>query len=188
MSHARTISKPPPIAAPLTAAIIGLPIRFRRHPAKPHSGWVAEWIESPCRIAPRSPPEQKVCLGPTPAPVSTTARTPGSCSASTRASPISVAIDDVTALCFAGRFNVSTRTGPRHSRRTSKVAGTVLPGRQLELVPALVVQRHQAKRLPGDEVRRDETGRRDSTVGVEGLEQSAGAVDALDELPEHAPV
>ena len=122
-SQARTISKPPPMAAPLTAATIGLGKSRRTSPAKPPetpliaSAW-------PASTALRSMPAEKTR---SPAPVRTTARVASSRSSSSKvaasASPVSRSI----ALARSGRSIVTTLTPSCCLSETGIAA--CLPGR-----------------------------------------------------------
>jgi hypothetical protein len=104
-SAARTSSKPPPSASPLTAAMTGLPrSKNSVRPANPPGPWSAS-TPSP---AFRSQPALK---NRSPAPVRTATRSPGSARRRSKARYRAWLVGTSIALAF-GRSRVMTRTGP----------------------------------------------------------------------------
>jgi hypothetical protein len=112
-SAARTSSKPPPRASPLTAAMTGLPrSKNSVRPANPPGPWSAS-MPSPAAAAFRSQPALK---NRSPAPVRIAARSAGSERSESNAAYSARLVGTSIALAL-GRSRVMTRTGP--SARTS---------------------------------------------------------------------
>ena len=115
MSHARATSQPPPRAKPLMAAITGTP----RASMASHMPWPRA---ANSRAASTSIPAMRAMSAPAenarPAPVSTTARTPGSAATSSSAARRSPINSGEKAFRASWRSSTSTCTAPRRSRTT----------------------------------------------------------------------
>ncbi|MNL26337.1 hypothetical protein D3C87_1478570 [compost metagenome] len=115
-SQLRAVSAPNPAAAPLTAAMVGLGMRYSR---------LTAWCTRCCRDQPlkatsplgasmrrcmpeMSPPAQK----PLPSPVNTNAFVPRSALTASSAWINSARMASLIALRFSGRFSVSVATPP----------------------------------------------------------------------------
>ena len=112
-SQAATNPMPPARTCPFTRATTGWGSSARHEST---SGSDTGW--SPvggCSRSCRSAPEQNTV----PAPVNTTARTPGSACTARRAAPSSASSRTERALRFRGESRVTVTTGPRRSARTS---------------------------------------------------------------------
>ena len=116
MSHASTISHPPPSATPFTAAITGLVRSCRSvRPAKPVGGR-AMAPPSACHF--RSLPAQKA----RPAPVTTATRSAGSASKASNTVARASCAGAWSAFSRSGRFSVTCRIGPS-ARVSTNVIG-----------------------------------------------------------------
>ncbi len=135
-SHPSNSSKPPATAVAFAAPTIGTPISPWVNRAKPFMPSGSPPTAPPSAKARRSMPAQNAF---SPVPVSTTARTSGSSSASVIETPMAVSSSGLSALRASGRLRRSTCTAPRRSfTRTgpasSFVAVSVIGSRPSSLV------------------------------------------------------
>ena len=123
MSHSSAMSMPLPIAAPLTAAIVGV-ARASMISTSGVSGGCGP-ASSRITVSMRGSPQAAVTSSPAqnaaPSPVTTMARTSGHASASRSTSCNSSSMSNVTALRAAGRSSVIVATSASTSQRTSVV-------------------------------------------------------------------
>src|SRR5918993_2767285 len=124
-SQARASSVPPPRAKPRTAATVGSgQRRTAANPRRNASRCTNQpWSSKPARCL-RSAPTQKAR---SPAPVSTTARTPGSVASGSTASASATASSVEIAFSASGRSRVTVATRPSTSTRTSGLTGRSSP-------------------------------------------------------------
>ena len=125
MSQAAANPKPPPRAAPLTRAIVGLPqlLSARKRSARARR-W--PWLPTGSSMNPprRSPPAENV----PPAPVITITLTSGSAAASRTPSTNSAIVVVVIGLCFATSSIVRIALCATTSYRTTALPGTARRG------------------------------------------------------------
>ena len=129
-------SKPPATAVAFAAPTMGTPISPLVKRTKPSIPCLLPPTVPPSAKARRSMPAQNAL---SPVPVSTTARTSGSFSASIMPRPMAVKSSGFSELRASGRFSLSTITAPRRSvTSTGSVVVSVSLIRSHPFVPGMV--------------------------------------------------